>query len=52
MGVAKCRADLGEVGSYGGGLGVGEGFGLAGLVGEADDSQPYPVSGHQSVGDV
>ena len=41
--VAECRGDLGEVGGHGGGLDVGEGLGLAGLVGVSDDGDPGQV---------
>ena len=45
-GVTKCRGDLGEVGGHGGGLGVGEGFGLAGLVRVSGDRDTCQVPGH------
>ena len=37
---AQCRGDLGEVVGHGGGLDLGEGLGLAGLVGVSDDGDP------------
>jgi hypothetical protein len=47
--VAECRGDLGEVGRHGGGLDVGEGLGVAGLVGVSDDGDPARCPASTSV---